>query len=566
MSHWQPETANPRGAINFGSGATNVPGQTARTGNTFASALLGLTSSYSKSIQNLMMETREWQFGTYFQDRWQVSRKLTLNLGLRYEYFPLINRGDRGIERWDPFTNTVYLGGLGDTPRNAGMTVSKTLFAPRVGFAYRLSDNNVIRAGYGITYNAVPFSRPLRGLYPATVTGNWSASTPGAAFLDGSYGWYNSVNEGIPDVPVPDISTGTIKLPNNLDMGPASPWGGKLNRGYIQSWNFTVERKLPMDMVLTTAYVATRTIRQTFYRNINTSGIGMEDPKNGGSANRLLAKLYGRTATSNMWDGIGYAAYDSWQTSLNKNFTKGLFLKAAYTWGKAMNMTDDDGWTGPKAFNWEPMFARNYSPAGYDRTHMFTLGWVYELPVGKGKWADVNNKALDLIVGGWKINGIFSAYSGTPFTVGGDGNSLRCNGCTQTADLIAPVKIIDTERGPDKPYYDPNSFMDPMVYFRKTGIYRAGTMGINVLRTPGYWRVDPAFFKEFKFKERFSTEFRVEIQNLPNHPLWWNGFRSTGANGPNRDADGNITKLNNFMALNDPGGLRTLRLGLRFQF
>jgi hypothetical protein len=535
--------------------------------NSFSSALLGLTASYSKSIQFLMMETREWQFGTYIQDRWQATRKLTLNLGLRYEYFPLINRGDRGIERWDPWTNTVFVGGMGDVPRNVGISVSKTLFAPRVGFAYRLNDDWVVRSGYGITFNAVPFSRPLRGLYPATITANWGAGDAAAAFRDSSYGWFNIVNQGIPDVPTPDISSGTLKLPNNLEMGPASPWGGKLNRGYIQSWNFTVERKLPLDAVVSAAYVATRTIRQTFYRNINTSGPGMEDPKVGGSANRLLAKLYGRTATSNMWDGVGYAAYDSLQVALNKSFSKGLFLKGAYTWGKALNMTDDDGWTGPRGFNYEPMFSRNYSPAGYDRRHMFTLGWVYDLPVGKGKFVNLDNTALDYIVGGWKLNGVFQFYTGTPFTVGGSGNSLRCNGCTQTADQIGPVKIIDEERGPGKLYYDPSAFMDPMIYFNKTGIYRPGSTGLNILRYPSWWRADPALFKEFKVTERIRTEFRFEAINITNTPQW-NGFGNTGANSPTRDADGNITRLNNFMCLTgvNNGGLRSFRLGARIAF
>ena len=109
----------------------------------------------------------------YVRDRWQVSRKLTVNLGLRYEYYPLINRGDRGIERWDPATNIVYFGGLGDTPRDAGITVSHKNFAPRVGLAYRFGEKGVFRAGYGLTWDPLPFGRPLRGLYPSTLTGSY---------------------------------------------------------------------------------------------------------------------------------------------------------------------------------------------------------------------------------------------------------------------------------------------------------------------------------------------------------------------------------------------------------
>jgi len=95
LNHWQPETANPRGAISFSGGVTAITGQTTRSPNSYASALLGLASSYSKSIQFYEMKTREWQLAWYVRDRWQVSRKLTVNMGLRYEYYPLINRGDR---------------------------------------------------------------------------------------------------------------------------------------------------------------------------------------------------------------------------------------------------------------------------------------------------------------------------------------------------------------------------------------------------------------------------------------------------------------------------------------
>ena len=230
LNHWQPETANPRGLITFASGVTNVSAQTARTPNSYAAALLGLVNSYGKSIQYFEMKTREWQLATYVRDRWQVSRKLTINLGLRYEYYPLINRGDRGIERWDPATNIVYFGGLGGTPQNAGITVSHKNFAPRIGLAYRIGEKCVFRAGYGLTWDPLPFGRPLRGLYPSTLTGSWVPTVS-------TYGWYNSINEGIPDIAAPDTSKGQALLPLNIDMGPRSPWGGEIHRGYIQSWN-----------------------------------------------------------------------------------------------------------------------------------------------------------------------------------------------------------------------------------------------------------------------------------------------------------------------------------------
>lgn len=561
LTHWQPETGQPRGEINFGSGATNIPGATGRSPNTFASALMGLVSSYSKSIQFLLMKNREWQYSWYFRDNWKMNRRLTLNLGLRYEYFPLINRDDRGLERWDPYTNIVTLGGIGNIPRENGITVSKKLFAPRVGFALRMTDNFVIRSGYGITYDPLPFSRPLRGLYPATLTGSWGAGDAQAAFRDSSFGWFNNVSQGIPDVPTPDISSGRLTLPLNLDMGPRSPWGGELHRGYIQSWNFTVERKLPLNMVGDVAYVGTRTVHQLLDRNINTAGPGSALNL---QANLPLAKLYGRTNGANMWDGIGDGSYHALQASLNKNIGHGLFLKGAYTLSKTLNMADEDGWAGLAFTNWEPEYRRNYAPAGYDRRQMFTMAWVYDLPVGKGK-AIALSGLTDQILGGWKISGIFSAYTGTPFTVSGSGSATRCVGCPTTAEQIAPVRKIDTERGPGKPYYDPNSFRDPLFFFDPANpVYRQGSMGRNALYGPGFWRLDPMISKEFVVTERVRTEFRAEAVNITNTPSW--GNPNGGSANLRLNPDGSIRDLNNFMAITGAGGLRTVRFGLRMQF
>ncbi len=127
-----------------------------------------------KSLQYILMTPREWQFGGYARDRWQVSRKMTVNLGLRYEFYPLMTRAaGKGIERLDPATNLVYLGGRGNVPQDVGVTVSHKLFAPRLGIAYRLNDKTVIRTGYGLNFDPLPFARPLRGFYPLTVNFNF---------------------------------------------------------------------------------------------------------------------------------------------------------------------------------------------------------------------------------------------------------------------------------------------------------------------------------------------------------------------------------------------------------
>ncbi len=122
--------------------------------------MLGLTSGYGKSVQFEEMTGRENQFGFYVSDRWQVNEKLTVNLGLRYEYFPLMSRADRGLELLDYSTFMIKLGGLGGNPKDLGMEVDKALFAPRLGLAYRINEDTVFRTGFGRTFNPMPWSRP----------------------------------------------------------------------------------------------------------------------------------------------------------------------------------------------------------------------------------------------------------------------------------------------------------------------------------------------------------------------------------------------------------------------
>ncbi|MCZ2157087.1 MAG: carboxypeptidase regulatory-like domain-containing protein [Bryobacterales bacterium] len=556
LDHWQPETANPRGEIVFSGDTTNISTQTAREPNAFAAFLLGLPASYNKSVQYMLMTNREWQTAYYIRDRWQVNQNLTVNLGLRYEYYPLISRKDRGIERWDPYTNTVYLGGVGSVPHDANITVSKKLFAPRVGIAYRFAGETVIRAGYGITYDPVPFSRPLRGLYPSTITGQFPRLTP--------FGWYNNLAQGIPEIPVPDISTGILQLPLNIDMGPRSPWGGPLKRGYIQSWNLTLERRLPWGILGSAGYVATRTIAQMMDRNINTIGPGL-----GGNLNNLpLAQLYGRRIGANMWNGWGYAAYDSLQAKADKQFGSGLFFTMSYTFSKALNMADDTGWAGPKAFNWDGMLARNYSYAGYDRTHMFTSAFAYDLPFGEGRHVNLTGPA-NQIFGGWKLSGTFYAYTGTPFTVTGTNSTLLCAGCNQTAFQLGPVKKLD-KKGPQQPYFEPSSFRDPLFYFDKNNPkYVPGSMGWNALHGPGFWQLNPGLFKTFRLTEKLNMEFRAEANNVMHNTRWSNpsGSSANMRLKPDGSLDTSVANpLNGFMTITGADSFRQFRFGLRLSF
>lgn len=528
LNHWQPELgAGPRGELDFGQGLTalNDPSYVTTQFNAYAAFLLGYTSSVGRSIQYEKMTTYELQLGWYIRDRWQITPKLTATLGLRYELYPLMTRAGRGgIEEYDPNTNIVTLGGAGGLPKGLGVTTSHKMFSPRVGLAYRLNNTTVLRMGYGITRDPMPLSRPLRGFYPLTV---------GETFAQvNSYTPYDTMAQGIPPVLGPDESTGKVVLPGSADMRFITD--GHLRRGYIQSWNFIVEKELPSRMVASAGYVGTVTVDSFADWNGNAAAPGT------GQAGQPLFQKFGRTSETLFWNGFVGANYHSLQLSLKRQMASGLTLQGAYTYSHAINYTDDDGWTG-LFWNYAPILGRNRATAGYDRTHNFHLAYVYEFPFGKGK-KYAQSGAAAAVLGGWQANGIIAVYSGTPFTVTADGTSLNAPGNSQTADLVGTVH----KTGNLGQYYDISAFA-PIT------TARFGNLGRNVLRGPGVINNDLSLFRDFLITERFKLTFKAEAFNLTNTPHLGN-------------PDGNVND-STFMRISGTAGTladnRSIRFGLR---
>ncbi len=485
------------------------------------------------------MTGREWQLGWFVQDRWQVSKKLTVTVGLRYELYPLMTRCcGTGIERYDPTTNDVYMGGRGSIPMNAGISVSHKLFAPRAGIAYRLDEKTVIRAGYGLNYDPIPFSRPLRGFYPLTINNNYSAlnsfsvanlsTNQAAGFIP------STLANGIPPVIGPDLSTGIVPLdPTASERSPDS----YIHRGYVQSYNFTLERKLPGEIVMSTAYVGQHTVHQLADYDINAGYPGS------GTTGLPQYATFGRTIPTQMWDGYLSNEYNSLQVAFNRQFTNGLMLKGAYTWSHAIDYTDDDGWASV-GWNWAPVFQRNRASAGFDHRHIFQLGWVYELPFGTGK-RFVNSGMASKIVGGWQFSGIEAMSTGTPFTIGADATSLNAPDNTQTADQVLTNVQRFGQVGSSGFYYNPAAFAPVTTQ-------RFGTTGRNTLVGPGIWNTDMSISRTFPIREKLNFEFRTEFYNLPNTSHF--GSPDTTVN----DA--------NFMRITSSYGERNIRFAGRFSW
>jgi len=542
MNHTTSELdASPRGQFDYGGGPTALRGGAAPNQfNSFATFLLGLPTSIGTSApMESPITTRNWAQGFYIRDQWQATRNLTLALGVRHEYYPMSTRANRGMELYNPDTNQMLIGGVGSVPRDLDIEMSHKLFSPRAGLAYRVGAKWVIRSGFGINIDPYPLARPLRTNYPILI----SMTIPAA----NTFQYVGKTEDGIPPIVFPDLGNGVISIPGTVTLRTLDK---KFQRGYVESFNFTVQRELKFGFVGQAAYVGTRGIRQQSYQELNWAEAG------DGTAGRLLNRKFGRTANTTLVTPFGTANYNALQAQATRRFANGFQMQVSYTFSKSIAYTDEAD--SSLSFNAPSQLGRNRSLTNYDRPHNLQAAWAAELPFGRGKrWSNQGGIAGALL-GGWQLNGIFSSYSGNPFTVTSASTSLNAPGNSQTADQIKPEVKILGGTGSGQPYFD------PLAYAPVTAV-RFGTSGLNSLRGPGVVNLDLGLFREFSATERVKIQFRAEGFNITNTPH----FNNPGTNVSNLrlNSDGSVANLAGFAEITSAqDDERQFRFGLRISF
>lgn len=551
MNHTQPEATGSlfgaQGGFGFGTGPTSLNGGLAGNNfNSYGTFLLGLPTTRGKiAMVPDEYNTRSFQYSYYIRDRWNASRKLTLSYGLRWEYFPFPTRKDRGLEFYDPSINKMQVCGAGSVPRDCGVSESARKFAPRMGVAYRMTDTFVIRAGYGITNDPFSLARPFRTNYPVLLIQNIES--------ENSFQNTGNISTGIPRAVVPAFGNGTIDIPGTFAVVTA---GRNFKRGYVQSWNFTIQKQLRYGFIGQAGYVATRSTNQMGYRDINAGQVIGQ-----GNNGRALRQAFGRSAATTIVETFGTGQYNALQATLDRRFARGLSVNTSYTWSKVIGPIDNND-SGP-AVSALAYFGRNRVVRGYDRTHNLHVSAIWELPFGRGqKWA--SEGPLAPVVSGWQVNNIWGFYSGTPFTVGSSGTSLDMPGSTQTADQIKPTvaKLGGTGRG--------QSFFDPLAFASVTQP-RFGNTGMNILRGPGVVNWDFGLFRKFSVTERFKLEFRLEAFNFSNTPHFNNP--GTNVSSFNPELADPLRRFGGFTEITGTSGIgrdgideRQFRVGLRLSF
>jgi hypothetical protein len=527
------DNGGPRGRYQFRSGQTAIPGDTAAQSglaNSFASFLLDLPSGIGRDLKIVDPGTRHQAYFTFIQDKWAVTPALTVDLGLRHEYYtPLIGlEGKGGLSNYDMATNTLHVAGYGDIPKNLGVKSYWKNFAPRAGASLRFGEKSVLRGGYGVS--TIPFPDNSYAFnFPVKQTNQFNAPNAFTPAGSMSTGFPAPVVANIPSNGILDASTSALRNQAYFSI-PLN-----LHEGSLHSWNVAFQRQLPGNLTGEVAYVGNRGHDIVTQYNANAGMVIGAD-----NAGRPLFAQFGRTADVTSWRPTK-TVYHSLQVKLDRRFTNGLLLTNSYTLGRGRSYTNGDSNSGIAT---PADIQRSWARTDQDRLHSFVSSFVWVLPVGPdGRW--LKSGVLSQVLGGWSVSGFFTAQSGLPINFTASGALLRLPGNTQRPNASAKPEVFG-DTGPGNFWFDTSVFSAPP----------PGEWG-NVPRNefldgPGYVNLDASLAKRLVFPGKVRGEFRVDAFNAMNHPHF---------NNPN-GTFGNAA----FGQVTSAFGERSIRFGLRITF
>jgi hypothetical protein len=515
--------------LNLGSGGASPLGPYGSVVNAFASYDLGAPDQSGRTYMTITPTTRQTHYAGFGQDSWKVNAKLTLNLGVRYEFYTCVRpRYAGGASNYDLTSNSLLVAGVGNVDLCTGVQSKPTYFAPRIGVAYTLDSRTVIRSGYAISYWEERFGftgGTLNTQYP--VIYNVQLGTQNDYRVDGSL-------SSIPPVPfVPIPSNGIITpAPNQAFYNMPAHY----TLPAVYNYNLFVQRQLTGSLSVDAGYVGNVGRHLAYAEQINVGRPGS------GANGQILYQQFGRTANTIIRAYGVNSNYNSLQINLIKRYGKGLSGTVAYAYSKSLDETSENG-----GFldNWN--FKRTYGPSTWDQTHLLTISHVYELPFGKGKSYLSNGGVLATIIGNWQLNGVFRKFTGMPFTPTAAVTQCNCPGVTSVyADVIGSPQYPHGV-GPGQPWVSTSAFSAPQPN-------TFGNSGRDVLRGPGLTNYDFSLFRIFRIREKAKLEFRAETNNVTNTPHFANPATSISS------ATFGIISATGY------NGNRQMQLGLRLSY
>jgi len=475
--------------------------------NELADYMLGDYSSTSATAGSQIGHFHQHNFMPYIQDDWRIAPKLTINLGMRYDYYspPLEAQGHAGI--LNPTT-----GGFTEAPFNA----NRFNFSPRLGFAYALNDKTAVHAGGGLYYYQFSYydltgmmNNPLfnTGLNSVQSQNNpviWpsssAAANPNTGAAPGQQEFFT--------LPQIEKVWASMPAPTGVFVPGSTSFAQDMPTSYSEQWNIAVQRTIGKDYLLTVDYVGSSNHHIFNYSNINQASLpGPNDANPTSTADinsrRPYAAIPGSIEQDHKW---GASHYDGLEVSLKKTYTNGMQFNANYVWGKSMDFQDSDHKaTGEMGNN--PKV--DYGRSDFMQKYVIKLSGVYELPLGQGKQYLNEGKWWQNELGGWRVSGLLGIRAGQPFNANASDNSNTGGGIQNRA-----TQSCNGNTGPKTlaEYFNTSCYAVPA-----NNIF--GNERRNDLNAPQNTNLDMSVFKEFVIWDNLKFQWRTDAFSALNHPL-----------------------------------------------
>ncbi|WP_213807483.1 TonB-dependent receptor [Granulicella sp. dw_53] len=540
---------SPQGALGqftYDGSFTGIPNANNSLNDGYSGADFVLDRVQSEQIQlpGALVGNRQWRAAVFFQDDWKVTDKLTLNLGLRYEYnqpWTEVNNKtanvllDSGTVEYAKHVPAGAPAGSIVCDNPACYQPNYAQVMPRIGFAYQIMPSWVVRGGYGTSsfFEGNSNNQRLTFNSPFVQSSQLTAVSPSLG------------NPGTPFAAAQGFAI-TASSINNVGFGA---WPQNIKPAYINEFNLTTEYAITGKTTFTIGYVGETGQHIEDYRNGNqltTAQAAISDPLPPGApipaaAVAPFAKLVGQTGTLLVTESNAMMNYNALQTTLRHRADKGLEFTINYTYGRAMTNSAGN-YAGNNDVNVQNGSFQNgynghadYGPAAQDVRHNLSATAVYEVPYGRGKIYGSNlNRALDLLVGGWTVSGTAIAYSGFPISIFGpraDGtNAIGDSRANQVHKLHIHNRTVQNWWGKDlsaRPCGSDGSDSNVCAYGPATA-FTFGTASVGSERAPGFEQIDTSVFKDFRIREGQAIGFRADGFNVFNFASYDNPNNNIG--------------------------------------